>query len=420
MLLLYVGIFLLLFAILYFQGKEWGYKLLVLIHIISFLIQFLICLNCEYSSIFTLWNILFTCISLVLIISPWKNFHIVNKNISEVRYIKYINKYLLRILFFNLFISAILGAIIFTFIPNIADFKADGYLTLYESIPYFSNVFRYAYTTQTFGYFAVPIAFYYLVRQDNKKAKVWFIASLSSLVASVAFFSRANMIGFILEYLFFYCYYSKLLDNRLKNKIAKVSRYFVITLSIVFFILSYSRFSKMEYLSERIPEEAIVQDITLYYLLYYAGQGFPYGINCLEKYDSDKCLNGNRSFYSINQILNFFGIIKWDSEDAALKNENVFGDMFDKFLGYTALSVYDLGYWGSFVTSSLYFLLVTVMTRNKQINTLKYQLYISLLVQVPLNSIFYNSLGSLMLPMLIMFFHNIFFKILNIKVRVQK
>lgn len=414
MYVLYILLFSLLFLLLYGKSNRTGYRLLVWLHVISFAIQFFIALWIKYQTALTLFNILFVMLNLYLIISPWSSFKIHDyKSLTDGKYLKFLNKFFRPILFVNLLISLSLGVLIYTVFPSAKEFKQDGYLELYDSIPYFGNLFRYAYTTQLYGYLAIPIVFSRLSAGDNKNAKWWFFASLSSLASGIAFFSRANILSFVLVFFFFYSNYKYHLPQGLRVTITKAIKYSIAAVVIIFISMSYSRFSKMTYLSERIPQDAVVHDITTYYLLYYGGQSFPYSIKSLEVYTPDKCLYGESFFYNLYQILDFFHVIEWDSAESIEKRTKVLGEMQHLFIGYTAESVYDLGYVGALVTSLLFCILVAKISNSPKNGNIKYLMYTSILIQIPLNSIFYNTIRGAIMTVIFLVFLNLFYKITN-------
>ena len=405
MYLIYILLFFILFFVLFLRTNKLSYRLIVWMHVISFILQFGICLYFKSSSFVTVFNILFICINLFLIISPWSRYQVRLSCVDcKDRFLLFARRYMRPILLVNFVISLVLGVIIYTVFPSAKEFKQDGYLELYETIPYFGNFFRYAYTTQLFGYLAVPVFFNRLVVGDKKEAWWWFIASLSSLVSGIAFFSRANMLSFALVYFFFYLTFRSSLGSRIQRRISRLVKYTTIMIIVSFILMSYSRFSRMDYLAERIPRESVVQDITTYYLLYYGGQSFPYSITSLEEYSSEKCLNGSITFYNLYQVLGFFHLIDWDSSDAIEKRAKVMSELSDKFLGYTAGSVYDLGYIGTIIMSFVYWAFVRRMSKARNNANIKSLMYIAILIQIPLNSIFYNIFSSAIMTLLFLLF----------------
>ena len=412
MYIIYIIIFSLFFMLLYQSSRLRGFRLIVLLHVFSFYIQFLIALYLEYSTALTIINMLFICLNLFLIIFPWGKFQIRSVSIvKESRYLKFLTRYLRPLLLVNFVVSLSLGIIIHTFFPSAKEFKQEGYLELYDSIPYFANLFRYAYTTQLYGYLAIPIVFDRLVAGDKKNARIWAISSLSSLASGIAFFSRANMLSFVLVYFFFYSAYKKYLSGKLQSTISKIVKWSIISIVAVFILMSYSRFSRMDYLAERIPEEAVVHDITTYYMLNYAGQSFPYGLNSMEEYTPDKCLYGSSFFYNVYQVLGFFHIIDWNATKFIDHREKILGSMNNKFIGYTAESVYDLGYSGTLVVSIIYFMLVIRISKSNRNSSIKHLLYTVILVQIPLNSIFYNNIRGAVMTVLFLFGLNLLYKL---------
>lgn len=79
-------------------------------------------------------------------------------------------------------------------------------------------------------------------------------------------------------------------------------------------------------------------------------------------------------------------------------------ELSDKFLGYTAGSVYDLGYIGTIIMSFVYWAFVRRMSKARNNANIKSLMYIAILIQIPLNSIFYNIFSSAIMTLLFLLF----------------
>ena len=145
--------------------------------------------------------------------------------------------------------------IILIFIPDISYFKAaGGFVDLYEQIPYFANMFRYAFISQNLGYLAIPISFY----------------------------SRAQIFTFILVFIIYFFLVKKTLPLNFQRKTYSILKKVSFLMISLFLTITFVRFSAMDYYGDRIPEESIIKDPIVFSLFDYASQGYSNGLNQLE------------------------------------------------------------------------------------------------------------------------------------------
>lgn len=419
---------LLLILLLLLQGwRNRGYLVLVMLLTSSFAMAFFVGNNIQFLSLFTIFNLLFVIINLYLIVSPWRfaNFNSIQVNPSQLIAL---TRILSIILTGTLFVNFIIFCIVLVFIPDISQFKNEkAFLTLYESVPYFSIVFRYTATSQYLGYLAIPISSYYLHVNDNKKAFKFFILSLSSILSALALYSRAGILTFVITSASFYLLTSSLYPYYVLRKLYKYLKWALVFISLVFAVITVDRFSAMSYYGDRIPQESLIKDPILYNVFDYASQGFPNGINQLELRESKDIMYGETTLYNINQILAYFGIISWSSDRALEKFQKLWEKQgLDEkndagaFHGYTATMINDFGYSVTLITSILYFLYVSRKCASNIITLDSIVTLLFLLIQ-PCIAIFYQSYGELIFPLL--FYYTVsrmsYFKLLSVNIKIK-
>ncbi len=387
------------------RRKNAGYLMLVGLQFASLLMAPFVTHGINTSTFCTLLNILFVCFNLFLIISPWRFAQF--KNIYVNKYtLKSLERTLTMVLVLLLFINILVFTVVIVFIPDISQFKNEqAFKELYDSIPYFSIVFRITAVTQYFGLIAIPISCYYLYVNNNKQAIKYFVLSFSTLTSALAMYSRAGMFTFVLTCVGFYSItlslYSDIVIIRIKSIIWKG----IIIVGAIFITITVVRFNAMDYYADRIPSESIIKHPILYNIFDYASQGFSNGIEQLEQHSTGDIVWGTHTFYNINQIIAFLGISNWSSADALdrLKrtyDKNNVGIENDSgaFHGYVCTLVKDFGYILTFLINIFYYFYVKNKCRQKTISLDKLIILAFLFVQ-PCVSIFYASFGELFLPL---------------------
>lgn len=401
----------LLSLILLFKKHKKAFLILVSLQILSLLAQPLAGISSSYDSNITLLNVLFVNLNLFLIIAPWSfsNFSFIKAN--SVNFILFFQKNLYRILFVNLTLNLLLLIIILVYIPDIASFKSQGgFYDLYEQIPYFSTIFRYAYVSQNLGYLAIPLLFYYVSQKNYKKSKMALIYASSSLVSGFAFYSRAQIFTFVVVLLAYF--YLVKITLPLKSQLKISSRLKVGSLVIIslFLVITFVRFTAMDYYGDRIPEKSIIKDPVLYSLADYAGQGYSNGIDKLEVYSEFLNLGGEQLFRDIYQILNYVGIMDWDVESSKEKISKSYNYDGGAFNGYTAYLVYNIGYFLTFLISLTYFLIIKSKLYSRTTISLESLFVLVLLLIIPVVSIFYSGYALLYFPFLFIAINRFLFK----------
>lgn len=398
---MYIISFLLVIVFFLANAKKnnYLYYLIVGLYLVSFFLQFLVGRSCPYDSVKTVFNILFIYLNMALVVLPWSNLKMSSVSIN-VSFINNYKRWLYPILYLNYIVSLFVGVVVFLFMPDISNFKAnDGYLELYETIPMFSIFFRIAYVIQIFGFLAIPLYFYYTSVGEKKKARKAMIMSLSTLVSAFAFYSRALIFSFSISYVAYYLLMKKTLPIAFNEKFEHIIKRVGIVMIIVFIVLTFIRFSAMDYYGDRIPSNSIIKNPVVYSLVDYASMSHEYGIYCLENYNPENCLNGDYMFMGVNMILNFFKISHWDSKEFLEHANKAFSGNYGQFNGYVATSVCDIGYIWTIVFGLFYYAYIKSIVKRRSIS-LKNAALLLLFLQLPLNAIFYNYLIGMTFPLL--------------------
>jgi len=374
--------------------------------------QFLVGRSFEYKSLKTLFNVCFICINIFLIIKPWSHACISSVDNLSLHFLYHFKKTLYFVLFINLILNSIILILVLIYLPDIASFKAESaYLNLYDQIPYFANIFRYAYTTQHTGYLGIPIFYFYLGTLKRKEAFIAFLFSSSSLLSGFAFYSRAQIFTYTVLFIIYFFLIKKTLPNFITLKVSRFIKYSSITIAVLFLSITYIRFSAMDYYGDRIPNKSIVQDPIVYSLFDYASQSYSNGLYQLDIFTTDKSLGGEQFFRDIYQILNFFGFVHWDAKDSQEVIDRAYDYDGGAFNGYTTPLVFNFGYIFSFLISFSYFLYTKSLLKKKASISLDVLFLLILLLIIPTVSIFYNGYTLLYFPLLLFVFSKFTYKL---------
>jgi oligosaccharide repeat unit polymerase len=400
-----IFIFLISILLVFARKDNFTFIILILLVFITFSSQFLVGRYFEYKSYKTIFNVCFICLNIFLIIKPWSHANILRIENFKMNYFNYFKNILYKILFINLFLNFLILILVLIYLPNIAAFKAESaYLNLYDQIPYFANIFRYAYTTQSMGYLAIPIFYYHLKTFKKKEALYAFILSSSSLLSGFAFYSRAQIFTYTLIFIIYFFLIKKTLPIFIQVNVSKYIRYTSVCIVFLFLFITYIRFSAMDYYGDRIPQSSIIKDPIIYSLFDYASQSYSNGLYQLERYTNDKSLNGEQFLRDAYQILNFFGLVNWDVKESQELIDIAYDYDGGAFNGYTAPLVFNFGYFSTFLISLTYFFTTRNKLKNKRILHLNTMFFLILHLYITTVSIFYTGYAILMFPFLFLIF----------------
>ncbi len=398
--------------LLFWKGSNACYKIIVSVQIASFVCAPLVANIVTFNTIRTYLNTLFCLINLFLITAPWRNTYFEFVEVSNVDFYRFYKKILYIILGITIAVNLIVLATVVFFIRDIAVFKAElGFHELYDKIPYFGLLFRYSSVSRNFGLLALPICIYYIQNEDLKNAIKAFLMSTSTLLASLASYSRAGILSYVLICVCLFFYSFRVFGVRIKRFIKRNIKRFVIILVIIFSSITVSRFSSsvMWYYGDRIPSESIIKDPVLYSVFDYTSMGFPKGVMQLEVHDREDVLNGEPLIYDLKLILSYFHLISWEPDDYFARLKNAYNkpglDEYNNnssFHGYTCRMVKTMGYICTSLVSLLFYRYVRKKS-IKRIISVKTLSVLTFLLYVSINSIFYSLFSEALFPLIFYF-----------------
>lgn len=402
------GVFLFV-LLLRWRGSNNCYKILVLFQVVSFAAAPLVANFVIFDTPLTYFNIFYCLLNLFLIISPWRKTKFDTLEIEDSSFFTFYEKILYIVLGFTIINNLIVLICVRLFIPEIAVFKAQkGYKSLYDTIPYFGILFRYTSVSRYLGLLALPICAYYIQKQSYKQAAKAFILSLSSFIAAIAHYSRAQMLSYIFICICLYFYVENIFISRISRLVRRAIKYLALAVAVIFTALTVSRFSSpvMSYYGNRIPEASYIKSPVLYSVIDYISMGFPNGINQLELHESKDVLKGEPLIYDFMMMLSYFGLTSWTTEefnqrfdDAYNKNGLNRNNNSSAFHGYTCATVKMVGYVLTLLLSMVYYFYVrrkSVLGRIS-IRTLSILLFLLL---ISIESIYYSDYAVALYPLL--------------------
>lgn len=359
----------------------------------------------QISTLWDLFNVFFTGTILTIFFLPFRKLHNIKK-------IEIVNKYRLKqftsfsitLGSFLLVILVITSVVVLLFVDNISEFKYTENVAFefyYNMLPINIKFYLFAIHFYTFGYFLIILHFHFLLLKDYKKAFYCFITSLIIVFYGLTFFSRWTIIHYVLLYLCFFFVFYKGLDSQIRHKVKIWAGSLGIICMILFVAISVNRFSNNEmYDDEFIPNESMIKEPVIFSHVDYLGQSYNNGLTILSNY-KHTTMRGQNSIKPVLEIFSHFGFINFDSDALYWKRRELLDDNYYTFTGLVSSMVYDFGYVFTFILSILYNLLVNRLLniRNSSI-TLNNCLWLILLIQIPLFSIFYSFIGGIVVPIL--------------------
>lgn len=416
------------FVLILFLSKSHNkcYYVLVAMQLLPIIMGPLVDKSIMFDSVLTYFNVFFCCLNLYLIISPWRFACFDNFIIKDFGFLLFFQKYLYWVLKFTLINNIIVLTIVYLFIPDIATFKASlGFHELYDSIPYFGLLFRYTSVSRFFGLFALPYFIYYLSVGERKKSLKALFLSSSTFIAALAFYSRSQIVTYILILLCVYLYSYGAINSLVKPRIDKYIRLIIIGVAILFIGITISRFAGMHYYGDRIPQTSIIQDPILYSVADYSSKGFTNGINQLEVHTDDDILYGRQCFYSLYLTLSYFQVVRgWNIDDFVEKIQrsylkNKLGEENDmgSFHGYTCRMVKNFGYSFTLILNLIFYFYVKRKTYHKKKIYFSHFVVLTFLLSEPIISIFGMDYDMMSFPLLFYLLIRFFYKISNLKIK---
>ena len=377
---------------------------LVLIQIVSLSGIFFIGKDFPTDSLFKLFNILITGLILTIIILPWRKI----KGITDIytlneEKIKKLTKILLVISGFTFIILTATTIFVYSVFSNdINTFKyAEGVSKdFYYSLPLNIKLIILSTYFYYFSYFLIPLHFYYLAKKKYSLSILCFIFSLNIMLYGLTYFSRAAVVHYILLYTSFVIILYGTLSVKIRRYIKKTIIIFGCVFSIYFFYVTNNRFTQDKIYENNIPSNAIIKDPVVYSVFDYLSQWFNNNLVLLNSYEF-KTFNGQTSLKPVLDLLGQYGIINYNPDNYHNLQVKLWLEYWYTFNGFVAYSIYDYGYFFTMLFSILYYLLIVrFKPSNGRISLLKLFVLI-LLIQLPLEAIFYSTVSGIIIPFLL-------------------
>lgn len=359
-----------------------------------------------------------TAILLLLIILPWKNYKNINSittdNINDNK-IKTLTKWLVIINSFTFIILLITTIIVQKHVDNISIFKygEDVSLEFYSTmLPFSRKYLTLSILIYGFSYFMLPLHFYYLSIHKYKLSLVCLLLSFNIILKGTTYFSRYVIIEYVFLYFSLYLMLRNIFPNSVKTIIKKTAYIGLVLFSALFITISIDRFGNDSTYNYEIPSSSPIKDPVLYSLVDYLSQWYFNGAEVLHDYNLET-FKGNITLSTIYELLNHFNIISYDYADYRSLRIKLWKDNWYTFTGFSAYTIYDYGIIGGIFLCVLYFLIVKKKGPKNDVIYINDLFLISLLIQIPLMSIFYSQIGALFFPI-------IFYLIINFYLRFQR
>lgn len=375
---------------------------LIGIQIISLCGTFFLGRDYLFDTLFKFFNLVITLIILTLIIIPW--IRITNvKNIYSFneRKLKQLTYFLIIVSIIPFIVFLSISTFVFLYVEDINTFKyAEGVSTdFYYSLPINIKLFIYSNYMYHFSYFLIPLHFYYLSKKKYWLSFFCFLFSLNIILYGLTYFSRSVYIQYSSIYGAFMVILFSTLENKIKKRIKIISLLFATVFISYFISISIQRFETDEAYDDVIPLKAIVQDPVYYSYFDYSSQWYFNNMEVLEKYNFNG-FNGKVSLQPVLGLLSQYGLVSYDSKEFTKLRKQLWPNHWWTFNGFVAYSIYDYGYFLSFVFCFLYFYLVRINGPIKNSITIINLFVLVLLIQLPLVAIFYSNVGAILFPFL--------------------
>lgn len=397
--------------LIFFFYKSKIFTFLIFIQIISLVGVFLINVDYELKTFFDVFNLFFSILLLCLIIFPWRNyFNIKSIIVKDEKLVFFITRFLIIVSVPTFFILLSTSIIVAILVENVNEFKyVEGVSTeFYYNLPFDVRAFILSSYFYVFGFFLIPLHFFYLIRNNIRLSIICLILSFNIVLYGLTFFSRAAIAQYALIYSSFLILFYDSLEINVKKNVNRFLIFISIMILFYFAYLTSLRFSQddiqTDLYSELIPFNSRIKDPALYSVFDYLSQWYQNSLTVLSDYDF-KTFGGQISTQSVISILGQYGIINYNSEFYINKRIEFWPDHWYSFIGFVAYSVYDFGYFWSFILCLCYYLLIKNMEPRDGSVSIDSLFSIVLLIQIPLLSIFYSALPGIFIPLIIFSFY---------------
>lgn len=366
--------------------------------------MYFIGLDYPLDTYFKMLNLVITIVILTLIITPWRKINKIKEItiINEIK-LKKLTNFLLIISTLPFITLLLTTIILFIYIDDINTFKysegvADAF---YYSLPLNIKVIILSTYLYYFSYFLIPLHFYYLSKGNYKLSILCFILSLNIILYGLTYFSRSVFVHYSLIYISFVVILYNTFENKIKKYLKNAMVIAGIIFSIYFIYITNSRFTTDNLYAERIPSESFIQDPVLYSYFDYLSQWYSNSMYELNSYNN-RTFNGQITFQPILSLLGKYKIINYDPAKYMALKLQLWPLHWWTFNGFVAYTIYDFGYILTILFSLIYNLIVIRLRPiNKKISLLNLFLIV-LLIQLPLEAIFYSTTGGIVIPLLLL------------------
>ena len=406
-------LFLLIFTILMFHKSRIAGGM-SLIQLVSVGLGPLVDDKLVYDNVTSIFIILFFCWMIFMIIKPWERISAYNGIVIYNDLGRWLRVYSKIFIFMGIVCTlAYIPVVVFVYSLDIDinEFKYnDGMYELFTSgaLPIPHSLLSLATLFSRISILLVPLHFYYLCQKKYKLALLTLFASSCYLLDGMTYFSRSVPIHYFLLYLTVFYVIHKGLDKTVLRWYKRIIVLVVIYFGFQFIQTSVARFdesNEMETMSEQGDANLFkyIDDPTIVSYVDYLSQGHYNAYDLVSKYNFDT-FGGKLSFSTFNTLLSAFGIELYSTDQFKKTKETLwpgkYNYSFNSFLGYI---IYDFGVFLSVIFCFIYYRKVRRKVdklRNKQISFVDFTL-LTLLIQIPLNAIFYSMLSFILMPIII-------------------
>lgn len=306
----------------------------------------------QIDSLLDIFNIIFTIIILLIIISPFRKFGQINEIVSTDH--KKLNR-LTMILICAGVASMIINAYVVNKvwtegITNYTAFKVTemGSEFIY-TIPVNHFFVTMASILSPVSYMLLGLTFYYIYAEKYKLALLCFLLSFNMPLQGLTIFSRSSAVTFLLLIVAYVVYTYNILTKRQKKSIIILT-----VVSFLFMAVFLTEISVNRFENYAVDEQSLISDPILYSIFHYMSQWNKNGIFVMSNYYSLDSLQwgiGTNSFFP--WLFNFMGI--HEGVSLAEAREAVWPTpYYYTFNGLVACLLFDFGYTGTLAFSLLF------------------------------------------------------------------
>ena len=396
-------ILLIFFILLFFYYSKSKSVVLffILIQVISLIGVIFINMDYELSTMFEVFNLLFTIVILTLVTSPWRKMQKIQTiTVKNEMKLKKVTNFLLIVSVLPFVVFLLVSLLVISNVSDINDFKysegvADDFY--YSIIPFNIKFFILANYLYYFSYFLIPLHFYYLHKGNKRLAFFCFLFSLNVVLYGLTYFSRSCYVHYILLYISLLILFYGTLSLSLQSTIKKITIGISVLMGLYFVSITNSRFDDDTAYEELIPLDSPIQDPALYSYVDYLSQSYYNGMYVLNSYDF-KTFNGQTALQPIISLMGQYGLIKYNSSDYIELRQKLWPKHWYTFNGLVAYSVFDFGYIITLVIALLYYYYISKFTTSKSTISGEDLFSLVLFIQIPLFAIFYSTFALIIIP----------------------